>query len=69
MASIEFSEAVAYPLSCVGLEDLTLKPKQDEALIHANSGHDVFAWFPRLWQVSIYYYLLPFMLHFKLRLL
>ena len=28
MASTEFCEAVAYALRCVGLKDLTLKPKQ-----------------------------------------
>ena len=35
MASAEFHEAVAYALSCVGRQDLTLtvKPKQDEALV------------------------------------
>ena len=34
MASDEFHEAVAYALSCVGRQDLTLtvKPKQEEAL-------------------------------------
>ena len=34
MASTEFCEAVAYALRCVGLKDLTLKPKQKEALIY-----------------------------------
>ena len=29
MASTEFCEAVAYALRCVGLKDLTLKPKQN----------------------------------------
>ena len=35
MASAEFHEAVAYALSCVGRQDqtLTVKPKQEEALV------------------------------------
>ena len=57
-----FCEAVAYALRCVGLEDLTLKPKQKEALIH---GHDVFAWFPTGYGKSLCFQLLPFMFDFK----
>ncbi len=34
MPATEFREAVAYALRCVGLQDLTLEPKQEEALIH-----------------------------------
>ena len=45
MASSKFYEAVAYALSCVGRQDLTLKPKQEEALIHLYDGRDVFTWF------------------------
>ena len=35
MMSAEFHEAVAFALSCVGRQDLTLtvKPKQEEALV------------------------------------
>ena len=35
VASAEFHEAVAYALSCVGRQDLTLtvKPKQEEVLL------------------------------------
>ena len=32
--TVEFREAVAYALSCIHQEDLILKPKQEEALIH-----------------------------------
>ncbi len=41
MASTEFYEAVACALPCVGLRDLTLNPKQKEALIHLYNYHDV----------------------------
>ena len=43
MGSAEFREAIAYVLSCVGRQDLTLKPKQEEALVHLYDGRDVFA--------------------------
>ena len=35
MASVEFHEAVVYALSCVGRQNVTLtvKPKQEEALV------------------------------------
>ena len=49
MASADFHEAVpyvAYALSCVGRQDLTLKPKQEEALVHLYDGQDIFALFP-----------------------
>ncbi len=52
-------------LCCVGLEDLTLKPKQEEALIYMYHGHDVFAWFPTGYGKSLCFQLLPFMLDFK----
>ncbi len=48
---LEFPEAVALARFCVGLEDFRLEPKQEEALVHLYNGHDVFAWFSRLWQV------------------
>lgn len=67
MASTEFREAVAYALCCVGLEDLTLKPKQEEALIHLYDSHDVFAWFPTGYGKSLCYQLLPFMFDYKLK--
>ena len=41
--SMEFREAIAYALSCVGRQDLTLKPKQEEALFHLFGDWDVFA--------------------------
>ncbi len=58
MASTKFCEAVAYAPCCIGLKDLTLKPKQEEALIYMYDGHDVFAWFPTYLCLQ----LLPFML-------
>ncbi len=47
MASSEFPEAVAYALSCVGPENLRLKPNQEEALKHLYNSHDVVP--HRLW--------------------
>ncbi len=46
MASAEFCQAVAYALFCIGQEGLTLKSKEEEALIHLYDGRDAFAWFP-----------------------
>ncbi len=69
-----------YGFSCVGLEDLTLKPKQEEALIHLYDGHDVFAWFPtgcgspqavvphKLWQVFMLLMQRKLQLHIGTRL-
>ena len=65
--SVEFREAVAYSLSCLQLQSLTLRPKQEEALFHLYSGRDVFAWFPTGYGKSICYQLLPFMFDFKLK--
>ena len=58
MASTEFCEAVAYALRFVGLKDLTLKPKQKEALIHLYDDHDVFVWFPTGYGKSLCFQLL-----------
>ena len=66
-STVEFREAVAYALSCVHQEDLILKPKQEEALIHLYDGRDVFAWFPTGYGKSICYQLLPFMFDVKLK--
>ena len=66
-STVEFREAVAYALSCVHREDLILKPKQEEALIHLYDGRDVFAWFPTGYGKSICYQLLPFMFDVKLK--
>ena len=41
----DFTEAVAYALSCVGQVNLTLKPKQEEALKHLYAGCEIFALF------------------------
>ena len=45
---MEFREANRYAIWCIGRQDLTLKPKQEEgqALFHLYDGWDVFAWFP-----------------------
>ena len=67
MASAEFREAVAYALSCIGQQDLTLKPKQEEALVHLYDGRDMSAWFPTGYGKSLCYQLLPFIFDFKLK--
>ena len=46
MESIEFPTGIAYALSCLERENVTLKPKQEEAVYHLYHGQDVFAWFP-----------------------
>ena len=43
MASADFLEAIAYALSCVDQQDLTLKPKQKEARVHLDDRRDVLA--------------------------
>ena len=70
MASAEFCEAVAYALSCVGRQDLTLKPKQEEALVVVHLTMVRMSLFGSLLAMaikSLCYQLLPFMFDFKLK--
>ena len=67
MASAEIREAVANALSCIGRQDLTLKPKQEEALVHLYNGRDIFDWFPTGYGKSLCYQLLSFLFDFKLK--
>ena len=66
MESIEFRTGIAYALSCLGRENVTLKPKQEEAVYHLYHGQDVFAWFPTGYGKSLCYQLVPFLFDYKL---
>ena len=57
MESIEFPTGIAYALSCLGRENVTLKTKQEEAVYHLYHGQDVFAWFPTEYGKSLCYQL------------
>ncbi len=59
MASSEFHEAVAYALSCVGLEDLRLHEAKARGGSHTPlyDGYGVFAWFPTGYGTSLCYQL------------
>lgn len=52
----EFRKVVAYYLTCVHQQSLTLKTKQEEALFHPYNAYDVFALFPTGYRKSIYSY-------------
>ena len=62
----DLSAALAYALSCVRQEHLSLKDKQLEALRLLYQGHDVFLWVPTGYGKSICYQLLPFLFDLKL---
>ena len=59
-SSFDFDRALAYALSCVKQEVLSLKDQQVEAVKRLSEGKDVFVWFPAGYGKSICYQLLPF---------
>ena len=61
MASADFPKAIAYALFCVDQQDLTLKPKQEEARVHLDDRRDVLAWLSTGNGKSLYYQQLLFM--------
>jgi len=65
-SSFDFDRTLAYALSCVKQEGLSLKDQQVEAVKLLSEGKDVFVWFPTGYGKSIYYQLLPFVLDIKL---
>ena len=46
--SFNFDQALAYTLSCLKQEGLTLKEEQIKAVELLSKGKDVFVWFPIL---------------------
>jgi len=65
-SSFNFDRALAYALSCVKQEGLSLKDQQVETVKHLSEGKDVFVWFPTSYGKSICYQLLPFVFDIKL---
>ena len=65
-SSFDFDRALAYALSCVKQEGLSLKDQQVEAVKLLSEGKDVFVWFPTGYGESICYQLLPFVFDVKL---
>jgi len=65
-SSFNFDRALAYALSCVKQEVLSLKDQQVEAVKLLSEGKDVFVWFPTGYGKSICYQLLPFVFDVKL---
>jgi len=65
-SSFDFDRALAYALSCVKQEGLSLKAQQVEAVKLLSEGEDVFVWFPTGYGKSICYQLLPFVFDVKL---
>ena len=64
--SFDFDRALAYAISCVKQEGLSLKDQQVEAVKLLSEGKDVFVWFPTGYGNSICYQLLPFVFDVKL---
>jgi len=65
-SSFDFDRALAYTLSCMKHEVLSLKDQQVEAVKLLSEGKDVFMWFPTGYVESICYQLLPFVFGVKL---
>ena len=65
-SSFDFDRALAYALSCVKQEVLSLKDQHVEAVKILSEGKDVFVWFPTSYGKSICYQLLPFIFDIKL---
>ena len=65
-SSFAFDRALAYALSCMKQEGLSLKDQQVEAVKLLSEGKDVFVWFPTGYGKSICYQLLPFVFDVKL---
>ena len=65
-SSFDFDRTLAYALSCVKQEGISLKDQQVEAVKLLSEGKDVFVWFPTGYGKSICYQLLPFLFDVKL---
>ena len=65
-SSFDLDRALAYALSCVKQEVISLKDQQVEAVKLLSEGKDIFMWFPTGYGKSICYQLLPFVFDVKL---
>jgi len=65
-SSFDFDRALAYALSYMKQEGISLKDQQVEAVKLLSEGKDVFVWFPTGYGKSICYQLLPFVFDVKL---
>ena len=65
-SSFDFDRALAYALSCVKQEGLSLKDQQVEAVKLLPEGKDVFVWFLTGYGKSICYQLLHFIFDINL---